>query len=523
MQQVITKNPALQAIANDPEKLKQRVKLWSENFLLWFFDCVYTKDEGVGEERLAPKFEYIKHLHETIEAERITWVEKSRQQFVTWYMVARYLWKLMYAKDIRLIYGSRVEDDVQDVINSRFKEMYDRLDRAFPIPNLVFRSLSITNPMRGTIMKGMSSSGEGSRGKTGAELWLDEIASQKDQEKTIRASLESINAPGSKVIGVTTPDTEERAQYIKRLIAKSIDKSIPVQIMSRGVEKLYNTQGHCIIRIHYNAHPDKDDAWKEAKIKEIGEVNFSIEHGLNWDIAKGKPAFWGFDLTRHEKRLRFDNYQPLLIGIDPGFGHPSYTMAQKTMQGKCRILHSVTRERTGMTELCQQIEKDIIEKFEGHEDFYFYIDPAGMRKSGQGTENSGDAIAAYFPNYADRIFPAPVTNPNDRALLINNYFQQDMIEVETSCGEYYDWEGNVETGAFVFMLTTGYHLNNQGKVVKDNKWDHFADSFGYMFIQCFYTADQLQQVSKATFQVRPTYYDKLILKPQKPKSSFLPT
>ncbi len=515
-----TKNPALQAIANDPVLMEQRVQLWSEDFLLWFFDNFFTKDEGRGEERVAPKFAYIKSLHETIEAERITWVEKSRQLFVTWYMVARFLWKLMYGKDIRLIYGSRVESDVRDVIKTRFEEAYNRLDQAFPIPELIFRSLSIENPSRGTLMTGMSSSGQGSRGKTGAELWLDEIAFQDHQESLIRSSMESMNSPNSKIIGVTTPNAEEYALAVKLLIAKTIDPMVPPIELSKGVTKKFNTKGHCVLSVSHWAHPEKQEAWREAKIKEIGETSFSLEHGLNWDVAKGKPVFWGFDYDKHQKQNQlFDPLLPLHIGVDPGTGHPAAVFFQRGRDRKCRILHAFTLEQTDTVGLMQHIERDIVERFNAHEDFYFWLDPAGLRANSQGSSIVGDDIYNYFRRPVD----APdKTSPIDRVRIINDMFANDMIEVQEHCGEYWHADGSLETSAFVFMLTTGYACNQRGEPVKDNKWDHFADAFGYGFICVFDTARDIGARSTAEFSVRPDYYNKLMAgKPQAVRKNFL--
>lgn len=515
---IIAKNPALQHIVGDPELMKERVQMWSEDFLLWFFDCFFTKDEGMGLERLAPRYEYIRSIHEAVEENRIIWIEKSRQLFVTWYMVGRFLWKLMYKRDIRLIYGSRVEDDVRDVIKTRFKEAYDRLDRAFPVPTLIFKSLSIENPLMGTMLQGMSSSGQGSRGKTGAELWLDEIAFQKEQESLVRSSMESLNAPGSKLIGVTTSNPKPEADSTKKMIAKSINVKIPPVAVSRGVTKRYNMQGHCILSVIHYAHPDKQEAWKEAKIKEIGPLAFSIEHGLNWDVARGSPCFWGFDVTRHQKKLQFDPYLPLRITLDPGTGHPAVTYFQRGRDRKCRIYHAFTREQTNLKAICSFIEQDIMERFNGHEDFEFYVDPAGDKNNPHGTEIACDVLFEYF---GKPVHPAPQTNPDDRLIFMNNFFQNDMVEVEEGCGEYYDAEGNVETAAFIYMMTTGYVTNNRGLAVKDGKWDHSADSFGYGFIQVFHSGRDIGAKSTEQFSVRPTYYDQQIVKQTKVRPNYL--
>lgn len=533
-QRVIAKNPNLQEIANDPVLMEERVLLWKSNFLLWFWDCFFTKDEGDGKEKTAPRFAYIKSLHEAIENDdeesfkriangedlpRVYWVEKSRQLFVTWYMVARFLWKLMYAENIRLVYGSRVEDDVKDVIKNRFKEAYNRLDRAFPVPTLIFKSLTIENPGRGTLLTGMSSSGEGSRGKTGAELWLDEIAFQDEQDSLVRASMESFNSPISKIIGVTTPNPKDVAKPSKILISKSIDGSIPFVELSRGVIKKYNTKGHVVISLSHWAHPDKQEDWRDKKIKEIGQDNYDIEHGLNWEVAKGSPCFYAFNYAKHRKKLAFDPYLPLEIAVDPGTGHPAVVFFQRCRDGKCRVYHAFVRESTSLDVICDLIAEEIKTRFNCHGDIRFHIDPAGGLPNPHGTEIAAEVIWKYFRK---PITPAPYSKPVDRLWVINMFFNQDRIEVQRDCGEYFYKDGNVETQAFIFMLTTGYCNNAKGEPHKDGTWDHFADAFGYGFINVFTSTRDLDMKEKEGFSVRPDYIDKQIVhKPMQPVKTFL--
>jgi hypothetical protein len=383
--------------------------------------------------------------------------------------------------------------------------------------------MSIENPMNGMLLKGMSSTGDGSRGATGAELWLDEIAFQEEQEDLIQSSLESVNAPGTKLVGVTTPNPEPQASYIRGLIADSIDRDAGILEISKGVQKKYNLNGHCIVSISHFAHPDKQEEWQSAKIKEIGLTKYLIEHGLQWEVAKGNPCFWGYSIEKHKKHLDFNEYLPLLIGVDPGTGHPAVTFSQKGIDGKCRILWAFTRERCPMTELCQHIEDEIIERFNRHDDFVFFIDPAGAVANPHGTENAADAILKYF---GKPVYPAPKSAPEDRARIINDFFMNDMILVQVDCGIYYHGDGRIKTDAFSYMLTTGYFLDAREKPAKvrdekNGEWDHMADSFGYMFITNFSVVRDIGRVTDEEFSVRPNYWDKQVKKTSGNRRKFL--
>ena len=498
--------PHLDAILNDPEKLIERTTLYRENFLLWFLDCVNTVDEGRGKLLAAPRFAYLKDLYETMEGigcERphILWVEKARQIFVTWFMVAYCLWLLMYRENIRLIYGSRVESQVKDMIETRFKVMYENLTKGIPYPDLEFFSTNIKCPSRKTLLMGLASSGEGARGSTAYLVWLDEIAKQEKQSQTLAAAIEAVNAPESQLIGVTNPNPEPLADEIRHIIADSIDAKMKAEKLSRGVERLKNIQGHTILRLRFNAHPAKDEEWEKAKRLEIGQDRFEIEHGLNWRVAKGKPCFWAYEPSKSIRTVNYNPYRILHIGIDPGTNNPAAVFFQKDEYGRCVLLKAFVKQNTRLNDFCVFIEEILAEEFNSTKDLRFHIDPAGAKNNGQGTDIAVEVIEDYFNCFVD---PAPVTKPDDRIILMNEFFgatslapdASSMIILPERFGEFYTFDGKLETGYFSDMLTMGYVRDSRGKAVKDNKYDHVADAWGYGFINIFKASD-VQMVNYA--------------------------
>lgn len=491
--------PNLEPILADPEALIERVKLHKENFLLWFFDCVNTADEGRGKVLAAPRFAYLKDMYDTMsgigcEKPHVLWVEKARQIFITWYMVAYCLWLLMYKENVRLIYGSRTEAQVKDTISTRFKVMYDNLTPGFPYPDLEFYTTTIKCPARKTLLTGIASSGEGARGLTAYLIWLDEIAKQENQEQTLAAAIEAVNSPESQLIGVTNPNPGGEAEVIRHLIADSIDAKHKFQKLSRGVERLKNIQGHTILRLKFNAHPAKDEQWEKDKRLEIGEERFQIEHGLNWRVAKGKPCFWAFSPTRSVRdNLSLVYGKPLHIAIDPGTNNPAVLFFQKDLFGRFIGLKAFLRQNTRLLDLCEEIEHIINDEFGGYGLLHFHIDPAGAKNNIQGTDIALEIIGGYFDA---PVTPAPVTKPEERIVLINEFFgavcpydNSSMILIPSHFGEFYTYDGKLEIGYFTDMLTMGYVKDAQNKAVKDNKYDHMADAFGYGFINVFSLAD----------------------------------
>lgn len=485
----------LEEIFKNPEKLRERTLLHRENFLLWFFDCVNTIDEGRGQLLAAPRFSYLKDIYHVLEGigcemPHILWIEKARQIYVTWFIAAYFLWLLMYRTNIRLIYGSRIEDDVKDVIETRFKIIYENLTEGFAYPELEFYGQKIKCPLQNTLLTGMASSGEGARGKTAYKIWLDEISKQENQEATLKAAINAVNAPGSQLIGVTNPNPDPKAATIRNIIADSIDANFKPEKLSRGVEKVKNLRGHTIIRIRFNAHPAKDDAWEKLKRQEEGNENFEIEHGLNWHVARGKPCFWGFSKERCERDgLRLIEGKTLHIAIDPGTNNPAVLFFQKDHYGRFIGLKAFLRQNTRLNDLCVEIEDILADEFGSYGILHFHTDPAGARKNSQGTDIAVEVIEEYFNC---PVTPAPLTKPEDRIKLINEFFganshfdNSSMIVIPPHFGEFYSFDGVLETGYFTDMLTMGYVKDVRNKPIKDNKYDHIADAFGYGFINVF--------------------------------------
>lgn len=478
----------------DFKKAKARLTLHKVDFFGWFYDCYRTKDEGRGIISSPPKWEYLYWIYYVLTCSatdplyaNVIWIEKSRQQFVTHFMTAYCTWLLLFHDNKRIIYGSKNETQVKDVIRTRFESAYYNYPEYIPRPDLEITTSYIRRyhplkqghkkPLESMILRGMSSSGKGSRGDTSFLTWLDEIAEMEEQESLIKSSYDSTNAEGSKLVGVTTGSAEAKADYTRYLIANSIDLSIPVQELSRGVRAFRNTLGHLILQIDYDANPNKrSKEWHDSTMKQLGYTAFMINHGHMWEVPEGNLCYWAADKEKHSKNILLDQRYRVWIGIDPGSENGVIGLSfHQVINNHVRVLDGYALSGAGLTGAILELEDWLAE----HEvyNFRIIIDPAGSVSNPHGlADNSLSVLQKAFPG---KVGYCKRSKPKQRIEFINtNLFQQDLISIPKDAGIYRNSEGKEETNFFWKCLQM-YALNKSGRPIKDNKHDHMLDAWSY--------------------------------------------
>ena len=484
----------------DLEKAKARLALHKVDFFSWFYDCFRTKDEGRGLILPPPKWEYLYWIHHVLTCgpddplyANVIWVEKSRQQFVTHFMTGYCLWLLLYDDNKRIIYGSKNETQVKDVIRTRFESAYYNYPDYIPRPDLEISTSYIRRyhplkagmkkPLESMILRGMSSSGKGSRGDTSFLTWLDEIAELEEQESLIKSSYDSTNAPASKMIGVTTGSAETKAEFTRQLIADSIDPDVPVRELSRGVRAFRNTLGHLILQIDYDANPTKrSQEWYDSKMKELGYTAFMINHGHMWEVPTGSLCYWAADKEKHARNTLYDPRYRLWIGVDPGSENGVIGISfHQIINQHCKVLDGFALEGAGLRGAILEIE-EWLEKNEVF-NFRIIIDPAGAVSNPHGlADNSFTTLQKAFPG---KVGYCKKSKPEQRIQFTNtNLFQQDLISIPTGCGVYRKKDGT-EATQFYWKSLLMYSLNKSGKPIKDNKHDHLLDALSYAILASY--------------------------------------
>jgi hypothetical protein len=493
-------NPDLEEILNDPEAYALRFLQWKSSFLIWFFDCFRTKDEGDGQIKEAPKYKYLYWIHYLLtrkpgdeDYSQVIWIEKSRQQFVTWFMVAYCLWLLMFDKNKRIVYASKTESQVTDVIKNRFQVAYNNIDPLLPKPNLEFTALYIKRQSQVSteaemLLRGLSASGKGSRGDTGYLVWLDEVAEQDEQKALIEASLDSANSPEAKFIGVTTGSSEPKAEYSRLLIANSIDPSRPIKELSEGVRLKWNTRGHAVLQIDYDANPAKrNPQWRIDTERKLGSVAFMINHGHLWEVPVGSKCYWAANKERHAKPTQYNPLLRTLIGFDPGstngVGAVCFLQIGRTLEMKpiVNVLDAYSIFGAGVDGLSDHVYDWLVKH--NCSNFKIITDPAGSYSNAQGLSgNTISVLAAKFG--ASKVAYCKISKPLDRISFTNDLLFKapyEAIKIPDDCGEfiYPDGSENPSETHFFWKCINYYCVNKNGNPIKDNKHDHMPDAFSY--------------------------------------------
>jgi phage FluMu gp28-like protein len=193
-----------------------------------FAKYVVTKDEhGFGEAtvRLFPTREqkpYIWDILDTIQAEQLIAIEKSRQLMVTWLVCLFCLWCAKYQKNRLIFIQSKKEEDAANLVfnaewpagrisfmESNLPEQL-RSDCASAYGKLFFRDT-------GSRIWGIPEGGDQIRSYTASVIASDEAAFQPEFEQAWKASNPSIKG-GGKMIVVSSARS---GAYMRRLLRRA--------------------------------------------------------------------------------------------------------------------------------------------------------------------------------------------------------------------------------------------------------------------------------------------------------------
>jgi hypothetical protein len=483
-------------MSKTPEQRAKDMARWKYSFLDFMWECVFTTDEGSGEVRLAPKYKYLKEVHDAVERNRVTIIVKTRQMFFTHYFAAYYLWKVMFRENVRLGVMNQNEDDAADLLETRIAPLYERLPSEYPWPKLKIKRLTIINEEMSSRIVATASTSNKLRGKTFTDIWLDEFGFQENQEATLRSAFAAAKGVISRLIINSTPVPKSLYEELGR---KELDVSFdPIERM-QGVTEYRNTRGHCVLYVHHTADPQKrSQAWIDAVIKEEGELAYQVEYNLKWLLPVGKPVFQGF---RKELYCRpYKDYGvmedvPFEDGWDFGGHHPAWVRAQRTAIGSLVVHKAVMGVDEDLYNFMDRIEEIMEQEFGGGA-FNMYCDPAGDMVNGQGTALPAQRIL-------EQRFRKPVksirSKPSQRVTAMKALMGKIIdgspgLMLHPMLGEAHHPNGDVESAIMIEGFETGLVYDKlRGNDVgvhkltykKDQWFEHLFDAFGYMFIYLY--------------------------------------
>lgn len=498
------RNPSWQDEEITPEFVIAKFAQWRADPWRFYTDMVWTADESDLDDPVKPftPFAYLHEFHKAIESHDTTIVVKGRQMFFTWAVAARFVYNLLFKPYSRSMFMSQRESQVEDVIAKRIVFIIKQLDDRFPWPDFSKKSIkrmSIDHPdgeIRSLIV-GTPSGEDQARGMTGTELWFDEFGFLENQDLILKTSRPLIKKGKTKLIITSTPNPDT---FYESLV-KSIEDGSHKDHM-QGVWSHVNENGDFVLSCRYDAHPDqRSEEWAESKRKEVGELAWRVEYGLEWTLPKGKPVFPEFSFDTYclpyEKHKVPDRANPICLGFDFGGHHPSMVAHEKDSLGRCVMHLAILGEDVDLDSFLVDIVNPALEeKFPGVTRFLIACDPAGEAISGQG-------VGAPAKEVLENHFQLPVecvrTSPADRARAIKILMNKMKggtpgILMAPDLGHYYRVDGSIIKGVMIEGFKHGYvYAKKRGARMdsyqlaphKDGLYDHLFDAWGYRFIYDF--------------------------------------
>lgn len=316
-----------------------------------------------------PSFAYLGELHSAIEANKETIILKSRQMMVSWYCVARELWRAVGAYWRKGVYlggmASKREDDAKELL-ARFCFMLERLpDWLRPhVRSQNQTTIEFTEQVR--VMAFPSSANIG-RTFTLSELLLDEAA-YLPQAREMWLGLYPTLGKASKAVIASTPNGKFNLFY-----------------------DLWSAEnGFGKVQIHYSQHPERDEAWAiEAKKGYTRQEDWDREMELSFSGFAGKRVYGLFERVTHVRDVAYTPSQSKVIyrGWDFGYHYPACVWMTKDDRDRYIVLRELLGRDITIDRFARQV-LDISAAEFGSAIYRDFCDPAGAQTKDVVTANS---------------------------------------------------------------------------------------------------------------------------------------
>ena len=416
-----------------------------------------------------PDYGYLHKLHSDIEANKETIILKSRQMMVSWYCVARQLWRAMGAYWRRGVYSggmaSKREDDAKELL-SRFCFMLDHLPDWLR-PKILSQNQTTLQFSEQVRVMAFPSSANIGRTFTLSELLLDEAA-YLPQAREMWLGLFPTLGTKSKAVIASTPNGKFNLFYDLWSAENDFGKT----------------------RIHYSEHPERDAAWADTARKGYTRPeDWDREMELSFSGFSGKRVYGGFDRTTHVRDISFTPKPSGIVyrGWDFGYHFPACVWLTKDDKDRYIILRELLGRDISIDKFARQVI-DISKAEFGGTLFRDFCDPAGAQTKDVVTVNSEkssvDVLRGLGVNPEFRF-----TNINEglervRELMAIRADGNTGLIVSERCGDMIDG------------FLGGYHYPDKdvpGELPeKDGYYDHLMDAFRYVIVNAVVKPDILK-------------------------------
>ena len=146
-----------------------------------------------------------------------------------------------------------------------------------------------------------------------------------------------------------------------------------------------------VVRLHYSADPEKNEAWKERTRRGMPTESWEQEYEINFEQHAGQAVYPGFRREQHVKELNWNPDLSMIRGWDFGFRHPAVVFAQMDVNDRLLLL----REMLGTNILIHRFADEVLERSEEwfpDAKWKDYCDPAGTQASDKSEHSSIEVL-----------------------------------------------------------------------------------------------------------------------------------
>lgn len=405
-------------------------------------------------------------LHDIEDHDRIIFL-KARQLGLSWLSLAYMLWVTSCNEGMTALILNRGLREAVELLD-RVRFMWKRLPHELrPLKTKdVVDKLEFANGGKIWSLPATEYAGSGA---TAQLVLVDEWAKIRGIKKIMTSLLPTLSA-GGKLIGVSTavgfhnPYAEE---WRRAISGKS--RYFPVFIP-------------------WDAHPDRDQAWYDAKREEMPtERDLLQEYPAEWLDAfqlPGASVFREeFDRARHVvSATRDPNAKwPQVRGIDFGYHHGIVQWASIEQRRHVFVYAELHAEKTTTRSMMEVAVQMDVELGVTTSEAPAGCDPAGKAQTSVATESDHFTVESF----GVRVL-AEVVAPKDRVTLIKQLLKEDRLHIHKSCEfliealEQAQWaKGGPPMGS------TGSEPILKETYEKDGYYEHPLDTLGYLLINQF--------------------------------------
>lgn len=334
-----------------------------------------------------PDYEYIHHVINLYLNNNVMVIMKSRQMMLSWLFCAILLWDTLFKEGRLNLIQCKKEEDADEHIEGRIKLMYDNLDPWMKdLFQARYKYCEFYCPRTKSKINALPEGGEVIRQKTASNVLMDEIAFQPQARSAFRATAPTIEG-GGKIIGISTPNGRNFAWEVWD------DECYDWEELMPGLMVKHNPNDVCAIRLHYQAHPGRDEAWVKREQKKYLRKghklsDWEMEYEVNFNVLSGQKVFVDYDPVKHENaKLVADARQPILRGWDFGQRNPACVFTQLTTNDQFVILG----EMLGYDLKFWDFVENVLDYCDEHFTEFVFKDYADTT----GNQKRGDAVATF--------------------------------------------------------------------------------------------------------------------------------